>query len=205
MKPKDYHENIFMSQRSEHFFEIYLGSIGRPEDHINDINIIRRATEADLIHIYINGPGGYVDTGLQYINAMRESRAKVVTILDGAAASMCGNIFLAGHEMIVQPYAILMLHDMLHAFMHEKGIAVVQQSLDSYNRIFDKLIEDYIDGFLTKQEIQKIKDGSDFYLEGAEIIERLNKRYDSKNRKEDVVVEKTVKSKPRSRKRNVKK
>ena len=173
-----YNDNIFGATRSDTFYEIYINDIKSPSEHIDDICLLRHASEQDTIYMYINGPGGYVDTGLQIINAMQSSRAKIVTVLDGAAKSMCANIFLAGNELMVQPYSMLMLHDMLHSFMYEKGASVIQQAVDSYNHVFEQLVHDYLEGFLDEAELGQLKNGVDLYFHGEEIVERINRRYD---------------------------
>lgn len=70
-----------------------------------------QALDVDTIHLRINSPGGDVFEGVTLFNAFRQHRAKVVTHIDGLAASIASVIALAGDEVRIGPGAFFMIHD----------------------------------------------------------------------------------------------
>ena len=67
--------------------------------------------EVDTIHIRINSPGGSVFQGLSIVSAIMAAKAEVITYIDGVAASMAAVIAVAGHKIVMNDYARLMVHD----------------------------------------------------------------------------------------------
>ena len=67
--------------------------------------------QADTIHLRINSPGGDVFDGVAIHNALRAHPAKVVTHIDGLAASIASVIALAGDEVRIAPNAFFMIHN----------------------------------------------------------------------------------------------
>ena len=68
------------------------------------------------LDVHINSGGGVVWDGIAIMNAIKGHKGKVTTIVDGLAASIASVIFQAGHERVVQPGAMLMIHDAFAPF-----------------------------------------------------------------------------------------
>lgn len=66
---------------------------------------------AKTVHVRINSPGGSVFDGMAVYNALREHDARIITHIDGLAASMASVIALAGDEVRMSESAFLMIHD----------------------------------------------------------------------------------------------
>jgi ATP-dependent Clp protease protease subunit len=66
---------------------------------------------AETIHLRINSPGGNVFDGVAMYNALREHPARIVTHIDGLAASMASMVALAGDEVHMTGNAFFMIHD----------------------------------------------------------------------------------------------
>ncbi|MBU8834654.1 Clp protease ClpP, partial [Mycolicibacterium goodii] len=64
-------------------------------DFANDLN----ALEADEIVVGINSPGGIVFDGIAIMNALKRHPARIVTRIDGLAASAASFIAMAGDEI----------------------------------------------------------------------------------------------------------
>ncbi len=73
-------------------------------DELKDIN-------AETIHLRINSPGGSVIDGNAIFNALLRHDAKVITHIDGLAASMASVIAMAGDEVHMSDNALLMIHN----------------------------------------------------------------------------------------------
>lgn len=69
------------------------------------------AISAPIINLRINSPGGDVFDSLAIYNALREHSSRVVTHIDGIAASMASVIALAADEVRMAENAFLMVHN----------------------------------------------------------------------------------------------
>ena len=65
------------------------------------------------ITMYINSPGGEVDSGLALYDVMRGISCPVRTVCLGIAASMGAILFAAGNEREILPHGRVMIHDPL--------------------------------------------------------------------------------------------
>ena len=63
------------------------------------------------ITIYINSPGGEVQSGLAAYDLLCMTKAPVTTVCIGEAASMAAILFLAGKRRIMLPSSTIMIHD----------------------------------------------------------------------------------------------
>lgn len=67
--------------------------------------------DAEVINLRINSPGGSVIDGNAMFNALQRHPAKVVTHIDGLAASMASVLAMAGDEVHMADNALLMIHN----------------------------------------------------------------------------------------------
>ena len=67
--------------------------------------------ETEEIRLLINCPGGEVWEGMAIYNSLRSHKARVVTVVEGLAASAASFIAMAGDEVIMRPASELMIHD----------------------------------------------------------------------------------------------
>lgn len=88
------------------------------------------AENSDVVNIRINSPGGSILQGLSIVSAILTAKAQVVTYIDGVAASMAGIVAVAGHRVIMNDFAKLMIHDPY--FIDDNGEKV--EKLDARNR-----------------------------------------------------------------------
>ena len=76
-------------------------------DFANELN----ALDADEITVGINSPGGIVFDGIAIMNALKRHPAKIITRIDGLAASAASFIAMAGDEIQTSKYAEMMIHE----------------------------------------------------------------------------------------------
>lgn len=69
-----------------------------------------RGLEADVIHLRINSPGGDVFAARAMEQALREHTAKIITHIDGYAASAASYLALAGDEVEIASGGFFMIH-----------------------------------------------------------------------------------------------
>lgn len=70
-----------------------------------------RQLDVDVLYVRIHSPGGHAADGVAIGNLLRNHRAKVVSVIDGLAASAASVIAIAGDEVVMCPGSQMMLHD----------------------------------------------------------------------------------------------
>lgn len=159
-----------------HQHNIYLtGPIGDMDEHMERIEFIRNAPPTDVIRLIINTPGGYVSTMLSYVQAIKESGAKVIAHAEGQVASAGTTIFLAAHEHTVSEFTTFMFHNVQYGAGGDG--ANVKSQVNHYDKINDRMLKKAYSNFLTDEEIKIIQSGGEVYLEDTDIPERLETLY----------------------------
>lgn len=147
------------------------GEILAPQYYTELFYTLRTANETDMIYLHLNSSGGDFDTGLQIINNMVASDARVVTVLEARAYSMAAFIFLAGDELIVHDNCQLMFHIYSGSFAGKGNEQQAQvAALSSW---FEKVMNRICAPFLTLPEIEKVINGGDIWMDSDEIRRRL--------------------------------
>lgn len=163
---------VILHHEVREYGHFYLTSdIGEADEFIGLFNWLQKATEDDTMYLHINSTGGDLYTCLQIINAIRTSEATVVGMAEGACMSAASFIFLACDEQHIMPYAEFMFHD---ASMTSQGKAGERfEELGSFRKLYDLMIEDMYSRVLTEQEIERLKDGKDYYFLAEDMMKRL--------------------------------
>lgn len=189
-KGGNHDERIFHKQ-IVNVYEFYLtGEIEEPEQYIEWFNIIRHATENDVIKIYINSPGGRIFTAVQFMRALSDTQASVVMSVEGECASAATMIFLCGDSFEVSDHSIFMIHT-YSAGLLGKGNEL--HSRMTFEREWSvNLIEEVYKDFLTPEEITKVIDGTDIWINGIDVIERLKKLKEIREAEEKVQDQETT-------------
>ncbi len=66
--------------------------------------------DADVIHLRINSPGGSVNDAKAIMNTLRAHPARVISHVDGLAASAATVVLMAGDEIVMEPGGEAMVH-----------------------------------------------------------------------------------------------
>ena len=161
-------------QVSIHHFYI-TGEIESEVDrYIDMINIIKTAEVHDKIFLYLNTPGGSINTTIQIVSAINQSNAEVITVIEGEVCSAGTFIFLAGDNYIVNDNCSFMIHNYSHG-LYGKG-AEVAGYIKFAEKHFAHLVNNFYKDFLTEEEIQDVLNDKDFWMSSDEVLERLKKR-----------------------------
>lgn len=147
------------------------GEIGAPILYTDLLYTLRTANKSDAILLHLNTPGGNFDTGLQIINNIGASEARVITILEARAYSMGALIFLAGDELIVHDTCLLMFHNYSSALIG-KGNEQQAQVL-AVSKWFEKVMRQACKPFLSDDEVTRILRGEDIWMDSDDIRKRL--------------------------------
>lgn len=152
---------------------VYISEdIGDPELYIDLIHTINTATSNDVIYMHLNTSGGRLDTGVQIINAMHNSQAKIVTILECMAHSLGTLLFLSGEELVINDNCVMMFHNFRGGVIG-KGNELTSQ-LDATVKWFTELAKQLYIPFLSEAEFNRIIKGEDIWMQSTEIRKRLD-------------------------------
>lgn len=155
-----------------HFY--ITDEIGEANRFLDLINALKTAETHDTVFIYLNTPGGSLQTTIQILSAMKQSVATVVTCLEGEVCSAGTLIFLAGDKHIVNPNCTFMIHN-YSQWVGGKGndVALRVKYSEEY---FKKLAKDLYGGFLSEDEISEVTSGRDLWMDSDEVTARLHAR-----------------------------
>ena len=81
------------------------------QELVKAIRYLNIKNTTDPIILEINSGGGDVCSGFAIVNAIKQSQAKIITVINGIAASMAGIISVAGDVRVVMPNSWWMAHD----------------------------------------------------------------------------------------------
>lgn len=136
------------------------------------IFLLSNATEQDNINIFISSPGGSVFSGIAIASAIMESKATVSTIIAGLAASIAAVIWLAGKNLYVLPYSLLMIHGSSH-FDGGKSVLVAKKATE-YNKFSQYINSTAVRlGIISEEEFLTItEDHHDKRIFGSDLLRR---------------------------------
>lgn len=152
-------------------YEFYLsGYIDEPQEYIECFNTIRNAGEEDVIKLYINSPGGDVNTAIQFMRVLGETPATVVCSVEGSCMSAATMIFLCADIFEITPHSLFMFHN-YSGGIFGKGGEIYDQAI--FERTWSKNFLNHIyKDFLTHKEIESLLDNKDIWLHSDEVQNR---------------------------------
>jgi ATP-dependent protease ClpP protease subunit len=144
-------------------------------DHLEELDALRSAGAEDLVLLYFSGcPGGSADIGMALMNAIIETPAHTVAILEGHNGSLATIIPMVCSEVVVTPYTSFMCHT-----GHGGDYGTIQNKARSAvfaEKNLHAWMEDVYEGFLSAEEIKEIQRGGEIYLNAEEIEQRFAAR-----------------------------
>lgn len=138
---------------------------------------LHEAKKGDIIILEINSPGGRADIGMMLINAIKHSEAITVAHIVFPSASMASLIAMACSSLVFDNDTYLMFHTYTGG-SYGKSDDLIQDVLETH-RCLDKACERLVRPFLTKAEVNRIREGKDFYIRWDDINlkERIKRHY----------------------------
>jgi ATP-dependent Clp protease, protease subunit len=141
-----------------------------PEKYRSVFEVFDIAKSEDSITLNINSYGGYVHTMTQFFWHMLNCKAHIKGIVH-TAYSAGAFIALCCDEVIPSHFAGMMLHSMSVGSWGK--IEDVKSEFEFHSKQDKKISEIIFKGFLTKQEIDKLNAGTEFWFDKEEIEKRL--------------------------------
>lgn len=166
--PYVYHRDVVESAHHSYYLS---DTIVAPQFYTEMIHTIRQLRADDNVYLYLNTGGGNLNTGIQLINACRDSAGTIHTILDGEASSLGAILLLVGHTITINDNTLLMFHD-YSSVTGGKGNEQRSRIL-AETEWYNKFMEDVCYPFLSKQEIQQVIQGQDLWFTADNARERV--------------------------------
>ena len=138
---------------------------------IRDLLHLQRQDSTTPITLYINSPGGEVQSGLALYDVMQAVSCPIRTVCLGMAASMGALLFIAGDEREILPHSRVMIHDPLIGAGAGGSALSVKARADDLMRI-----RDITAGVIARHSGMSIErvfelTASDTYFEAEEAVE----------------------------------
>ena len=137
---------------------------------IRQLRYLQREDPGAWVTLYINSPGGSVDSGMALYDGMQAVSCPIRTVCVGLAASMAALLFVSGAERGMLPHSRLMIHDPL--IVQTGGSALklkaVSDDLMETRQIIARVIAEH-SGKSTDEVLAKT--ASDSYFRAEEAIE----------------------------------
>ena len=134
------------------------------------LRYLQRQDPEAPVTLYINSPGGSVDSGMALYDVIQAVSCPVRTVCVGLAASMAALLFVSGAKRDMLPHSRLMIHDPL--IVQTGGSALklkaVSDDLMETRQIIAKVIADH-SGKSTEEILAKT--ASDSYFRAEEAVE----------------------------------
>jgi len=187
--------NYFHHRPVANIHEFYLvGEIKRAEEYIDWFDIIRNAGKNDVVNIHINSYGGDLFTAIQMIRVLGECEGTVVCSVEGACMSAATMIFLCADGFEVSNHSMFMFHNYSGGTIGKGG--EMYDNIIHERKWSENLLRQIYEGFLEESEVESILNNKDIWMDGEEVIKRLESMKEKVNE-----VKEKPKAKPRSRKK----
>lgn len=151
--------------------EVYItDEIAEPSAYNELCHALLTASRAENFTIYLNTPGGIIDSAVMIVDAITSSKAKVTAKLSGTVASAGTIIALACSKVEVADHTSFMVHNYSSGMIGKGGELKARQKHveESLEDVFKTLYA----GFLTEEEIADVVEDKDMWMGKTEILER---------------------------------
>lgn len=185
--------------------EFYInGVIKEPEEYVEVFDTIRHAGENDIVKIYINSYGGDIFTAIQFLRVLSDTAATTIASVEGACMSAATMIFMACQNFEVTPHSMFMFHN-YSGGTFGKGGEMMDQLLHE-RKWSDHLLKDVYKHFLTEEEIDSMLQNKDLWMDGEQVVERIEKKLEILQAEEsDDSEECEIEEKPKAKRKKAEK
>lgn len=178
---------------------IYLtDEIKGPDYYIEQYKVLAKAKATDVVYIHLAGPGGQGDGLVYLINAIKSSKAKVVSVVDGNIASADAVLAIVNKDYIINGDVQVLFHSISTTGMTEeicrnqsgsdRGLSTYSKCIEDLPKMTDfynSVINKYVLPLLTTRERTDYLNGHDIIIDGKELKKRLDSLYHFKKYLQD--------------------
>lgn len=163
--------------QSFNIIRIYLTDEGvnGTDSHLDQLEAILDATSNDVIEVYCLGcGGGSADSIIMLLNALAQSPAHTVTILEGHNASAASMPMMVTDEVRIGMYSSVMFHNVAGGVIG--NMTNNAEAAKFYEQHYNRFFADLYNHFFDESELSDLRKGLEIYLNAEQIRERLDNR-----------------------------
>lgn len=168
----DINHKLFQESIKATKYRLFIGEFASLDHELDEIvNKLLNATESDILEVNISSPGGYTDDLMKIENVIRQNfYGRTKTILNAYGYSCGAMLFLCGDERIIFENSQLMFHN-ISTGAYGKLSDLIDQ-VHHNKKFFENYMRYSLRPYFTKQEIEDLMAGKEFWLDALEICER---------------------------------
>lgn len=168
--------SMFHKEVTSNEMEVYLDEPIRGLPYYRGlIHYMHCMQPEDSLIIWMDTPGGQLDSALAIIDAMETTEGAVQVIVTGEAASAGSLIALSAPNLVIGAKARFMLHSASYSVGYGKQ-GDIESRVENSKQLLKSVIEDGYKDFLEQSEIDLMIIGKDYYMDSAEVLRRLEAR-----------------------------
>lgn len=138
------------------------------------VDVLDSAQEGDVVQIRLSTVGGALHAIIPLINAMKNTEAFIHVHVESDTSSAGTMIMALAHSLYVNEYATTMYHNVQYGVGGHGGNVDAQVSHITASS--KKLIRDLYNNLLTPNEIARLEDGLELYMDADEVMDRFEAR-----------------------------
>jgi ATP-dependent protease ClpP protease subunit len=171
------------------------------------VEVLDNAQEGDVVQIRLSTVGGALHAIIPLINAMKNTEAFIHVHAESDVSSAGTMIAALAHNLYVNEYATFMYHNVQYSAGGHGGN--VEAQVSHITASSKKIIRDLYAGLLTPNEIARLEDGLELYMDADEVMDRFIARQQARMQEQctcgecGVVEEKPAKKPRKPRKKAV--
>lgn len=151
-----------------------FGTIIDPRQFINAFQAFGDAGEDDLVLVNLSSVGGDLDTTDTFLQAMSECKGRVIVRASGGCHSAASIILLHADEFTLSDGFNCLIH--CGSLGSNGTLAEFKTASQFHVKHMERILRETYCGFLTEEEIDKLLDGKDFFLNAEEFMQRFEMR-----------------------------
>lgn len=148
-----------------------MNEIYEPHEY-NELCYTLENTKAEEVRLIMNNGGGLMDTMSTIRNSILKCNALVTAVLSGSVASAATMIALACDKIEVAPHTSWLTHYYSGGSAGKGNEIKAKHDFDEVE--IPKMFKEIHKGFLTEEEIDRVIDGKDIWLNSEQIVERFS-------------------------------
>lgn len=165
-------------------YNIYLfGAIESPSQFIGALEVLRTASEQDIVVIHLQSCGGSLDATDTLITGIRECAAPVVVRASGGCHSAASIILLEAEHFTLSENFSCLIHNGSTGSGGKFSDYVSETKFTA--KWMEKILRTTYEGFLSAQEIDDLVKGIDIWLDADEWMARADARNEYVKAKQD--------------------
>ena len=160
---------------ASHLYNVNITSdIVGPDYYTEVFALLLDAGPDDTVQFIVTSQGGRLDGLAMLLEGISITEAKTIAILVGNVYSAASLLAMAVDEVIALPSCDMLCHSMRYGTGGKS--ADIISTVEHNTKLADKLFSTYYEGFLSPDELSRVRDGKEMFMGADEIAERLEAR-----------------------------